>query len=265
MSTSMSSALPENKTAGIALIAGLILTLFASLLYPGGVLIDSVDQTNFHGAIAAMSDNANITHAMTLLFIPCNPDGGVRLARARSAGRPGRKPCRHSFAIRVRRNCIQLGLVHCRTGLKAHGRPHNTARSGRWDRLGSAAQLQTLAEAVYSGGAAVHVAFLSVASVAATFLGLGLAARFGAMNVFKLAAYGMVLVGVVGLLNLGVAQHIHDIDLSPSPWLAMLFYRSGPSATSPLGWGCIWVGGSSLRMMPQGRPALAGAMCRPHN
>ena len=44
MSTSMSSALPENKTAGIALIAGLILTLFASLLYPGGVLIDSVDQ-----------------------------------------------------------------------------------------------------------------------------------------------------------------------------------------------------------------------------
>ena len=69
MSTSMSSALPENKTAGIALIAGVILTLFASLLYPGGVLIDSVDQTNFHGAIAAMSDNANITHAMTLLFI----------------------------------------------------------------------------------------------------------------------------------------------------------------------------------------------------
>ena len=107
-----------------------------------------------------------------------------------------------------------MGLVHCRTGLKAHGCPHNTARSGRWDRLGSAAQLQTLAEAVYSGGAAVHVAFLSVASVAATFLGLGLAARFGAMNVFKLAAYGMVLVGVVGLLNLGVAQHIHDIDIA---------------------------------------------------
>ena len=111
----------------------------------------------------------------------------------------------------------------------------------------------------------MHVAFLSVASVAATFLGLGLAARFGAMNVFKLAAYGMVLVGVVGLLNLGVAQHIHDIDLSPSPWLAMLFYRLGSSATSPLGWGCIWVEGSSLRTLPQGRPALAGAMCRPHN
>ena len=69
MSTSMSSALPENKTAGIALIAGVILTLFASLLYPGGVLIDSVDQTNFPGAIAAMSDNANLTHAMTLLMI----------------------------------------------------------------------------------------------------------------------------------------------------------------------------------------------------
>ena len=59
MSTSMSSALPENKTAGIVLIAGVILTLFASLLYPGCVLIDSVDQTNFPGAIAGMSDNAN--------------------------------------------------------------------------------------------------------------------------------------------------------------------------------------------------------------
>ena len=75
-------------------------------------------------------------------------------------------------------------------------------------------QLQTLAEAVYSSGAAVHIAFLSVASVAAIFLGLGLASRFGAMDVFNLAAYGMVLVGVVGLLNLGVAQHIHDIDLN---------------------------------------------------
>ena len=79
---------------------------------------------------------------------------------------------------------------------------------------GMQAELEDFAVAVFSGGAAVHVAFLSVSSVAAIFLGLGLASRFGAMNVFKVAAYGLVLVGVIGLLNLIVAEHIHDIDIA---------------------------------------------------
>ena len=68
MSTSMSSALPENKTAGIALV------LRGAIAYrlpapSRGVLIDPVDQTDFAAAIGAMSDNANLSHATTLVFI----------------------------------------------------------------------------------------------------------------------------------------------------------------------------------------------------
>ena len=64
-----SSALPETKAAGAALALGVILLFFALLFLPGGVLIDPVDQTDFPVAIAAMADNANISHAMTLLVI----------------------------------------------------------------------------------------------------------------------------------------------------------------------------------------------------
>ena len=60
----------------------------------------------------------------------------------------------------------------------------------------------------------MHIAFLSVGSVASLFLGIGIASRFAAMNVYRLAAYGMVLVGVVGLLDLAVVQHIHAFDLN---------------------------------------------------
>ena len=75
------------------------------------------------------------------------------------------------------------------------------------------AQLQDFAVAVYSAGGALHVAFLSVSSVASVLLGLGLASRFGAMSIFKAAAYGLVLVGALSLVNFLIVQHIHSIDL----------------------------------------------------
>ena len=33
------------------------------------------------------------------------------------------------------------------------------------------------------------------------------------MNIFKLASYGIVLIGAAGLINLVIAQHIHDVDV----------------------------------------------------
>ena len=78
----------------------------------------------------------------------------------------------------------------------------------------SQARLEDFAIVVFSVGGALHVAFLSIASVASIFLGLGLASRFAEMNSYKLASYGMVFVGVAGLLNLGIVQHFHGIDLN---------------------------------------------------
>ena len=63
------------KSGGLALIAGVILVIFASLFYPGGVLIDPVDSFEFPALIAAMSDNASITHVATLSVPPAT--GGV--------------------------------------------------------------------------------------------------------------------------------------------------------------------------------------------
>ena len=214
MSMSMSSALPENKTAGIALVFYLVLSLIVSLLHPGGVLIDPVDQTDFAAAIGAMSDNANLSHETTLLFIIAillEAYGllalfslvGRRGSLADAALRFGLVGIIFSGGLFI----IELGARHMVVHIMTHGVGAGTGPEAQ-------AHLQTLSQAVHSGGAAAHIAFLSVASVASLFLGIGIASRFAAMKVYKLAAYGMVLVGVVGLLNLAVVQHIHDFDLN---------------------------------------------------
>ena len=101
---------------------------------------------------------------------------------------------------------VQLGTRHMVVHITQHGIGSGTAQEMQ-------AQLQDFAVAVYSAGGALHVAFLSVSSVASVLLGLGLASRFGAMSIFKAAAYGLVLVGALSLLNLVIAQHIHGIDI----------------------------------------------------
>ncbi|MDE2824455.1 MAG: hypothetical protein OXK79_13215 [Chloroflexota bacterium] len=212
MSTSMSGGSPGNKTAGMALALGVILSFFAVLLYPGGVLIDPVDQTNFSDAVNALADNANLAHAMTLLFILAILmeaygllalfqliDGKGSLANA--ALRFGIGGIVFSWILFI----FELGTRHMAVHIMTHGVGGQVAES----------KLEDFAVTVYSVGGAAHIAFLSVGSVAAIFLGLGLASRFATMNIYKLAAYGTAfVVGLGGLLNLGVVQHIHDIDLN---------------------------------------------------
>lgn len=212
MSTSMSSVLPENKTAGLSLVLGVVLLFFAILLYPGGILIDSVDQTNFSDAINAMADNANLAHAMTLLLmiaILMEAYGLLALLRL-TAGKAGLANAALRFGIGGivfgwGLYIVELGTWHMVAHIMTHGVGGQVTES----------KLEDYAVTVFSMGGAVHIAFLSVASIASIFLGLGLASRFGAMNIYKLAAYGMVfVVGLGGLFNLVVVQHIHDIDLN---------------------------------------------------
>ena len=144
MSTSMSSALPENKTAGIALVLGVVLSLIVSLLHPGGVLIDPVDQTDFAAAIGAMSDNANLSHATTLLFIVAilmEAYGllalfrlvGSRGSLADSALRFGLVGIMFGWALFI----IELGARHMVVHIMTHGVGAGTGPEAQ-------AQLQTL-------------------------------------------------------------------------------------------------------------------------
>ena len=61
--------------------------------------------------------------------------------------------------------------------------------------------------------AALLLAFIAVYPVASVLVGLGLSARFPRMNVYKIACYGLVAIGVGGFINFQVAQHVVGISL----------------------------------------------------
>ena len=74
--------------------------------------------------------------------------------------------------------------------------------------------LPDLALAIYTAGIALHITFLFVSALAALLLGLGLAAHFATLNVYRIAGYGVALVGVAGLVNVVLVQHFHGVDFA---------------------------------------------------
>jgi len=74
------------------------------------------------------------------------------------------------------------------------------------------AMFESLATNTYVAMAALIVALVSVYPVGSVLVGLGLAARFDSMSIFKLASYGFVLVGVGGAVNFLVLQHVAGLE-----------------------------------------------------
>ncbi len=60
---------PATKNGGLALIVGVVLLLLASLFFPGGAVLDSVDQTDFPAALDAMAGNPSLAHLASMLSI----------------------------------------------------------------------------------------------------------------------------------------------------------------------------------------------------
>ena len=213
MSTTSGSLAMTNRLAGKALIVGVVLLLAGILFTPGGPIIDSVDQTDFVAAINALADNSPLSHTMTLLMIfgvllmafgvmPLfRLTGGQRTMAGLAlwTGLLGMIIAWSVFIIQIATNHMVVHIMD--TGV------------GSGTGAGQQAMLQDLALAVYSVGGTLHIAFLSISCLASILLGLGIVSRFAEMNLFKAAAYGLVLVGILLLLNLLVIQHF-DIELS---------------------------------------------------
>ena len=56
--------------------------------------------------------------------------------------------------------------------------------------------------------------FLWIYPIASILVGLGLVGRFGTMNVFKLAAYGLAVIGLGGMVVFVLAQHTSGLDVN---------------------------------------------------
>lgn len=230
MSTMTNSLVMTNKLAGKALILGVLLLLAGILFNPGGPIVGSVDQTDFVATVDVLAEYAPLSHTMTLLMIfgtlmmaygviPLFRLTGSRRTLAGLALWTGLIGMIIAWAVFI----MQMATNHMVIHIMEKGIGAGTGS-------GQQAILQNLSLAVFSMGGALHIAFLSISCVASVLMGLGIASRFAETNLFKLAAHGLTLVGVLLLLNLLVVQHF-DIDIrvlvlisSGSLFLGMVCY-----------------------------------------
>ena len=194
---------PATKGGGLALIVGTILIIIASLFQPG-LLIDPVDQIDFPEAIRALADSASLSHLVTMLTII-----GMllyiyfaltllRLPQQHGALRLGLFLSMFGWSLAI----VGMGMRHMVIHLM-----QRSAGAGA-----EQAALEALALNVYVAMGGVLITVVALYPLASLLTGLGLAARFGAMSIFKLASYALVGMGVLAGINFLVFQHAADVD-----------------------------------------------------
>ncbi len=199
---------PATRLGGLALLAGVIMLVLASLIFPGGVLLDPVDQTDFPVALDAMADNASLAHLATMVSIigmflyAYAALTWLRLSKQEGLGgsllRLGVFASLFGWALYA----IAMGMRHFSIHLMQRG-----MQSGA-----DQAMFESLALNVYAPMGGIVIALVAVYPIASILVGLGLGSRFGAMSIYKLASYGLALMGVLAAINFLVLQHAPGID-----------------------------------------------------
>ena len=199
---------PATRSGGLALIGGVILLVFASLVFPGGVLLDPVDQTDFPVALEAMAENASLAHLASMLsIIGMLLYAYAALTWLRLSQQPGLGGT--LLRLGVFTSLFGWGLYVIAMGMR-HFSIHLMQRSMQSG--ADTAMFESLALSVYAPMAGIIIALVTVYPVASILVGLGLGSRFGAMSIFKLASYGLALMGVLAGINFLVLQHAPGID-----------------------------------------------------
>ena len=214
MRTVISNMLVGSKGAGLALMTGVILAIVASLFYPGGPAVNPVDQSDFLGAVVALGEHPSLAHVMTMLVIlgmllhVYGISALLRLGKGEQclAGTILRSGV---FASLFAWGIFIIGLGQRHMVIHLMQRSANPAESADM-----AQQFQGLALDGHIGMAGMLMGFVWIWPVASSLVGLGLVARIGAMNVYKLAAYGLLVIGVGGMVNFIVAQHGSGLDIN---------------------------------------------------
>ena len=196
-----------NSAAGWSLIVAVVIGFFASLLTPGGLLIDPADSASFGDAVGALGDNAELAQFLTFLFVVSVAlywFGLHSLHRAFSGGSLIDRVSRFSlnvFLVGYAFLVVELSLRHILTHILAHGVG------------GTDAEEQAMATTLFAAAAGIHIAFLYVTSIGSTIFGYGLARRSAEMSIFKLASLGLALTGLLTFIVLMIAEHVPGIDL----------------------------------------------------
>ena len=196
-----------NSAAGWSLIIAVVIGFVASLFTPGGLLIEPVDSASFGEAAGVLGDNASLAQFVTFLFVISVVlywFGLHSLYRAFSGSSLMDRVSRFALNIFL----IGYGFLIVELSLR-HILIHVLARGVG----GTAAEEQVMATTLFAAAAGIHFAFLYVTSIGSAIFGYGLARRCVGMSIFKLAALGLALTGLLSFIALRIAEHVQGIDL----------------------------------------------------
>ena len=189
-------------------MAGVVLTFIASIFSPGGLIIDSVDQSDFAAALETFATSDSLTHVtgiLIMLSIVLMAFGLAALLRlphknglADFALRFGVGITLFAWGIYI----IEMGMRHMAVHIVTHGVGAGMDAMARAD----------LALAVLSAMVGVHFGFIALGAVSSFLVGLAVAVRFHEFNIFVIAGYAYAAKGVAEVINLTLIQHLHDVD-----------------------------------------------------
>ncbi len=227
MSAETASVPAGAKAGGLAVMAGMVSTIVAALFFPGGPLIDSVDQTDFPAAAAALGAKPELSHAMTLLVILgmllyCF--GFVELLRLRGRGaglsaavlRFGILASLFSWCVFI----IGIGVRHGAIYLMEQG-----IRAGDGTEL--QAEFAGLAVASQITMMGVLLSFMVVNPIASALVGIGLAARLNKPDIYLLAAYALIIIGLGGFAGVALALFLADTNVAVFLSISQVFLFIG--------------------------------------
>ncbi len=201
------------RHAGLALMVGVILAFVAPLFMPGYALINSVDQTDFPVALDALADSPILAQWMTFLtliamLIMSFGLLGLYPLASRQPGLGGR-----ILQFGIIATIIEWSIVVIVSGMR-HFEIHLLQRFNMGiEGSMPAVDLKAAALATHFEIATVTMAFVALAPIASSLVGLGLSKRFDSMNLSKFACNLLLVSGLVGLGNFLFAMNSPDLGI----------------------------------------------------
>ena len=202
----------KTKAAGLAFMVGLVMSFVAPFFLPGGFLIEYTDPADYVATVAVLADYPNLGHVSStvsiigmLLMI-----GAVIRLYTLSEGEGALARPILCFGIIL--TVVEWALV-----ILGHAERHlllHLLQRGP-DTVGAdvMAQFETLAIGGYADMVGAFLASLFILPFASFLLGLGLVLCIKEMNIFKIASYALMLVGVVAFVVVNAGMHFTDLDL----------------------------------------------------
>ena len=229
-------AMQKTRMAGLALMAGVIIAMVAPFLLPGGFLIEYTDPADYVATVAVLGDYPNLGHlssTASIIGMLLMIGGVIRLYTLSEGDGVLTRPILRFGIILTVIEWAMVVLGHAERHLLLH-----LLQRGE-DTLGAEgmAQFETLAIGGYADIVGAFLAALFILPFASFLMGLGLVLYIKEMNIYKIAGYALMLVGVVIFVVLMAGMHLTDVDLQALLFANNLTLTLGSVALFIIGFG----------------------------